>query len=171
MKHLLFLTTLALALVSCDSEPSAADPPASNGSTTPQSGTPATTSSPETESPTKSRRPREITPRSKPLLTGKWHPENEGHVISPYTDESLFAIGVISGSKVTDAEGNEFIVPPFGDGITKYPTGKPIPKRPGFLFNPFTKTAVDARGIPPETLLRDPNDSNPDNKFRTPPAE
>ena len=51
-----------------------------------------------------------------------------------------------------------------------YPTAAPVRGRPGFAFNPFTKKAVDLRGIPGGTLVRDPNDGNPDHKFYTPPA-
>ena len=44
----------------------------------------------------------------------------------------------------------------------------PIPGKEGFVFNPFTNDPVDVRAIPPGTLVRDPNDPNPDHKFRVP---
>ena len=50
----------------------------------------------------------------------------------------------------------------------EYRTGIPIPGKEGFVFNPFTNTPVDVRAIPPGTLVRDPEDPNPDHKFRVP---
>ena len=50
----------------------------------------------------------------------------------------------------------------------QYRVADPIPNKPGFVFNPFTNEPVDARAIPPGTLIRDPNDPNPDHKFRVP---
>ena len=44
----------------------------------------------------------------------------------------------------------------------------PIPGKEGFVFNPFTNDPVDVRAIPPGTLVRDPNDPDPDHKFRVP---
>ena len=44
----------------------------------------------------------------------------------------------------------------------------PIPGKEGFVFNPFTNNPVDVRGIPSGTLVRDPQDSNSDHKFRVP---
>lgn len=49
-----------------------------------------------------------------------------------------------------------------------YRSGVPIPGREGFVFNPFTNNPVDVRGIPPGTLVVDPQDPNPDHKFRVP---
>ena len=43
-----------------------------------------------------------------------------------------------------------------------------IPGKEGFVFNPFTNNPVDVRGIPSGTLVRDPQDPNPDHKFRVP---
>lgn len=49
-----------------------------------------------------------------------------------------------------------------------YRTAVAIPGKQGFVFNPFTNDPVDVRGIPAETLVRDPNDLDPDHKFRVP---
>lgn len=51
---------------------------------------------------------------------------------------------------------------------SKYRTAVPIPGKPGFVFNPWTNKAVDVRGVPGGMLVRDPNDGNPDHKFRVP---
>ena len=48
-----------------------------------------------------------------------------------------------------------------------YRVAVPVPGKPGFVFNPFTNAPVDVRGIPPGTLVRDPNDV-PDHHFRVP---
>lgn len=49
-----------------------------------------------------------------------------------------------------------------------YRTAVSIPGKEGFVFNPFTNDPVDVRAIPPGTLVRDPNDPDPDHKFRVP---
>lgn len=49
-----------------------------------------------------------------------------------------------------------------------YRTATPIPGKEGFVFNPFTNDPVDVRAIPPGTLVRDPNDPDPEHKFRVP---
>lgn len=49
-----------------------------------------------------------------------------------------------------------------------YRVAEKIPGKDGFVFNPFTNSMVDVRGIPPGTLVRDPNDENPDHFFRVP---
>lgn len=51
---------------------------------------------------------------------------------------------------------------------SKYRTAVAIPGKPGFVFNPWTNKAVDVRGVPGGMLVRDPNDGNPDHKFRVP---
>ncbi len=38
------------------------------------------------------------------------------------------------------------------------PLGKPVPGRPGFLFNPYTQNQVDVEGIPSGLKVRDPQD-------------
>ncbi|MEJ6578208.1 MAG: hypothetical protein QNL33_11145 [Akkermansiaceae bacterium] len=50
----------------------------------------------------------------------------------------------------------------------KYRTAVKIPGKSGFVYNPWTNKAVDVRGIPSGELVRDPQDSNPDHKFRVP---
>ncbi len=49
-----------------------------------------------------------------------------------------------------------------------YRIAVPIPGKEGFVFNPFTNDPVDVRAIPSGTLVRDPNDPDPDHKFRVP---
>ena len=51
---------------------------------------------------------------------------------------------------------------------SKYRKASSIPGKPGFVFNPWTNKAVDVRGIPAGSVVRDPNDGNPDHKFRVP---
>ncbi len=51
---------------------------------------------------------------------------------------------------------------------SKFRTATSIPGKPGFVFNPWTNKAVDVRGIPGGSVVRDPNDGNPDHKFRVP---
>lgn len=51
---------------------------------------------------------------------------------------------------------------------SKYRTAMSIPGKPGFVFNPWTNKAVDVRGIPGGSVVRDPNDGNADHKFRVP---
>ncbi|MEN8774573.1 MAG: hypothetical protein ABF379_06270 [Akkermansiaceae bacterium] len=48
----------------------------------------------------------------------------------------------------------------------EYKTAKRVPDRAGYVFNPWTNQEVDVRGIPEGSLVRDPNDSNKDHKFR-----
>jgi len=48
------------------------------------------------------------------------------------------------------------------------PTAKPVPGKPGMVFNPFTNNHVDVNGIPSGTKVRDPNDSNQAHIFRVP---
>lgn len=38
------------------------------------------------------------------------------------------------------------------------PVAKPVPGKPGFLFNPYTQNQVDAEGIPSGTKIIDPQD-------------
>lgn len=48
------------------------------------------------------------------------------------------------------------------------PVAEEIPGKPGFVFNPWTKKAVDVRGLKSGTLIRDPADPNPEHTFRVP---
>lgn len=119
--------------------------------------------------PTRSSRKRQVTERPK---HASWHSVEKGFLVSPYTNELVRPIGVISGARMKDSEGNLFIVPSFDDSpFPVQPIGAHIPDRPGYIFNPFTQNAVDIRGIPPNSLVRDPVDPNHDHKFRTPPDE
>ena len=124
-------------------------------------------SSPETPNANLSDHKRVAGERTK---TAKWHPTEKGKLISPYNHETLAAIGVISGAKMKDADDNTFFVPPFEQSpFPISPAGAPVPGRTGFFFNPFTNEIVDARGIPGDTLIRDPKDTDPDHIFRIPP--
>ena len=53
-------------------------------------------------------------------------------------------------------------------GGSDYRRAIPIPGKEGFVFNPFTNNPVDVRGIPSGTLVRDPQDTNTEHKFRVP---
>lgn len=69
------------------------------------------------------------------------------------------------------SEREETVTPPSRDPIEppkRYRTAMAIPGKPGYVFNPWTNKSVDVRGIPSGTLIRDPNDGNPDHKFRVP---
>ena len=57
---------------------------------------------------------------------------------------------------------------PVNTGGSDYRRAIPIPGKEGFVFNPFTENPVDVRGIPSGTLVRDPQDSNMEHKFRVP---
>jgi len=48
------------------------------------------------------------------------------------------------------------------------PYAKPVPGRPGFVFNPFTQNMVDVSGIPAETKVRDPQDADETHAFYVP---
>lgn len=43
-----------------------------------------------------------------------------------------------------------------------------IPGKDGYVYNPWTNKAVDVRGLPKGTKVKDPNDPNPDHHFRVP---
>lgn len=68
--------------------------------------------------------------------------------------------------------GSEEIKPvkrePIKRPSSAYRTAVSMPGKPGFVFNPWTNQAVDVRGLPSGQLIRDPNDGNPDHKFRVP---
>jgi len=53
-------------------------------------------------------------------------------------------------------------------GKKQYPTAVPVPGREGLVFNPWTHTTVDVKGIQPGKLCRDPEDPDPTHKFRVP---
>jgi hypothetical protein len=58
--------------------------------------------------------------------------------------------------------------PPPSTEKKDFPKGISIPGKDGFVFNPYNNNPVDVRGIPPGTLVRDPQDPDPDHKFRVP---
>lgn len=49
-----------------------------------------------------------------------------------------------------------------------FPYASKIPGKTGFVFNPYNNNMVDVRGLPSGSLVRDPNDSNSEHKFRVP---
>ncbi len=51
---------------------------------------------------------------------------------------------------------------------SKYPTAAAVPGKPGFVFNPYTTNIVDVKGIGSGRLCRDPEDPDPNHKFRVP---
>lgn len=51
---------------------------------------------------------------------------------------------------------------------SKYPTAVAVPGKPGFVFNPYTHNIVDVKGIGSGRLCRDPEDPDPNHKFRVP---
>jgi hypothetical protein len=56
--------------------------------------------------------------------------------------------------------------PPVKPNLSKF--AAPVPGKPGFVYNPFTRKEVDVRGIPSGTRVRDPHDSNPAHIFKVP---
>jgi len=52
--------------------------------------------------------------------------------------------------------------------IPTTPTAKPVPGRPGFVFNPYTQNMVDVEGIPSRTKVRDPQDDDESHTFYVP---
>ena len=72
--------------------------------------------------------------------------------------------GEVDTDPATNAQGPTSDPPPRQD----YRVAIPIPGKEGFVFNPFTNDPVDVRAIPPGTLVRDPNDPDPEHKFRVP---
>jgi len=57
-------------------------------------------------------------------------------------------------------------LPPVARPMSKF--AAPVPGKPGFVYNPFTRNQVDVRGIPSGTKVRDPHDSNPAHIFKVP---
>jgi hypothetical protein len=51
------------------------------------------------------------------------------------------------------------------------PTAKVVPRRSGFVFNPFTGNIVDVRGLSEGLLVRDPQDPDRSHTFRVPAFE
>ena len=45
---------------------------------------------------------------------------------------------------------------------------KPVPGRPGHVFNPYTQNMVDVEGVPSGTKVRDPQDDNEAHTFYVP---
>jgi len=51
---------------------------------------------------------------------------------------------------------------------TNYPTAAAVPGKAGFVFNPYTHSIVDVKGIASGKLVKDPEDADPTHKFRVP---
>ncbi|MGB2403166.1 MAG: hypothetical protein ACPIA7_07115 [Akkermansiaceae bacterium] len=72
------------------------------------------------------------------------------------------------------AEGGQWTEPnvnntsPVAPTKSKYPTATAVPGKPGFVFNPYTHNIVDVKGIGSGRLCRDPEDPDPNHKFRVP---
>jgi hypothetical protein len=72
------------------------------------------------------------------------------------------------------AEGGQWSEPnanntsPVAPAKSKYPTATAVPGKPGFVFNPYTHNIVDVKGIGSGRLCRDPEDPDPNHKFRVP---
>lgn len=49
-----------------------------------------------------------------------------------------------------------------------YPFATPVPGKEGFVFNPYTNSRVDVRGLARGLLVLDPHDADPNHKFRVP---
>jgi hypothetical protein len=47
-----------------------------------------------------------------------------------------------------------------------YPTAAPVPGKTGYCVNPFNNNILDVRGLPPGTLVLDPQDKIKGQKFR-----
>lgn len=164
MKFLLPL--FALPLLSCDESSPESKNDQGSSSLEKSKPTPGSALSSTADQPTESNQKRTI---SKRIPKGKWDPEKPGQVISPDSGESFLVVGAVGGEKIKDPSGNELIVPNYQDAPVKiYPIAQPAPDRPGYALNPFTKTEVDLRGVPGGSLVRDPNDPDPDHKFRVP---
>ena len=72
------------------------------------------------------------------------------------------------------AEGGQWTEPNLDNSLpvpapkSKYPTAAAVPGKPGFVFNPYTHNIVDVKGIGSGRLCRDPEDADPNHKFRVP---
>lgn len=49
-----------------------------------------------------------------------------------------------------------------------YPTAAKVPGKEGFVFNPYTQSLVNVKGIASGKLVRDPEDADTTHKFRVP---
>lgn len=58
--------------------------------------------------------------------------------------------------------------PPVAPVKKFYPTAAAAPGRLGYVFNPYTQSLVNVKGIASGRLVVDPNDSDPTHKFRVP---
>ncbi|MDG1356778.1 MAG: hypothetical protein P8P36_01135 [Akkermansiaceae bacterium] len=88
--------------------------------------------------------------------------------------EQQAANGGFNGAGNQAAEGGQWTEPnaansaPVAATKSKYPTAAAVPGKPGFVFNPYTHNIVDVKGIGSGRLCRDPEDPDPNHKFRVP---
>lgn len=70
-----------------------------------------------------------------------------------------------SGAKVVEPDLKAI------EGLTMvkgYPVARKVPDKEGYVYNPYTKSVVDVRGLKQYQLVRDPLDLDPRHAFRTP---
>jgi len=150
-----FLLLLPLLLLSCKNEDEASALP---------------------ESKKDSQKENVNTSNKPPDSPGQTSPDANEEILTPGTDTppeipSTTTPGLPRPTNTTRIPGNQDpdkAVPVEPAPTPTYRTAQPVPGKPGWVFNPWTNMAVDVRGIPPGGLVRDPNDSDPDHKFRTP---
>ncbi len=70
-------------------------------------------------------------------------------------------------SNNNQSSGNNTTTPP-KPKKTNYPTASAVPGKAGFVFNPYTHSIVDVKGIGSGKLVKDPEDADPTHKFRVP---
>jgi len=91
----------------------------------------------------------------------------------PITSDSTIP-STDSGSTITETLPDLPDTPVDTGSIVPKPTVKPVtypyavsvPNKPGFVFNPYTQSKVDVRGLPSGTLVTDPRDKT--QKFYVP---
>lgn len=87
-----------------------------------------------------------------PDLEAPEHVPLDEDVIQPETTEADTAETTIKPNKV----------------VRGYPVAHPVEGRPGHVYNPYNQNMVDVTGLDSLSLVADPNDPNPDHKFRVP---
>ena len=81
----------------------------------------------------------------------KLTPNSDGNT-AHVTSQSPFGV---NGDSTFQRGGTPAVVKP----ASEFPTAKPVPERPGFVYNPFDPTSrifIDVRGKPSGTKLTDP---------------
>ena len=169
---------LALSSLACQrKEESAAAKPA-----TPAAAESSTTSAPAAEEkkeespagkPTKASERPDVTQKKPPVAEPV--ADKPGYVKSPYSGAIIDVRGIPAGRIVADpmfpaSEKKHFRTPELGpeqEAIAREeamketvrlngPVAKPVPGREGFFFNPYDNKIVDASGIEPGEVIKDP---------------